>query len=127
MPFGKYSPHPFSREEMRKAIGTPLFAPGARLKVENGPDAVSLFIPRADGNLPTRAYAYDVVVTGANKAKPLVMSVFATGGNLSPGREPDAGVTRVDIPVAKIPPDDTLEIAVTPVTSLGTRGATLYL
>ena len=127
MPFGKYSPHPFSREEMRKAIGTPLFAPGARLKVENGPDAVSLFIPRADGNLPTRAYAYDVVVTGADKAKPLVMSVFATGGNLSPGREPNAGVTRVDIPVAKIPSGDTLEFVVTPVTSLGTRGVALSL
>ena len=122
MPLGKYAPHPFSREEMRKTIGTPQFASGARLKVKNGPDSVMLFIPRADGNSTTRAYAYDIEVTGADRARPLVMSVYATGCNLAPGHEPNGGVTTLDIPKSELPSGKTLTFAVRPLTSLGTFG-----
>jgi len=33
MPFGKYAPHPFSREELKKVIGEPQFRKGAKLEV----------------------------------------------------------------------------------------------
>ena len=34
MPFGKYEPHPFSKDELKKVIGEPQFREGAKLLVE---------------------------------------------------------------------------------------------
>ena len=106
---GKVKPHPFSREELKKAIGEPQFREGAKLVVEGG----KVKIPLADGNPKCRVYAYEVAVDGE-----LRKAVYAAGGNMGIGHETNGGVTEVEIPNQDLP----AAIAVTPLSSLGTRG-----
>lgn len=62
--------------------------------------------------------------------KTKVLAVFAAlaaftcaaGCNLGIGREPDEGVTTLDIPKPELPSGDILKFAVRPVSSLGTSG-----
>ena len=128
MPFGKGGEHPFSKEELKKAIGEPQFRQGAELAVKDvaakgdSPAAVELAIPLADANPESRVYAYDVVVAGTEKKEKLFKSVYAAGCNLGMGHEPDGGVTRLAIPVSQLPAGETLTFAVRPLSSLGTFG-----
>ena len=110
---GKVKPHPFSREELKKAIGEPQFREGAKLVVEGG----KVKIPLADGNPKCRVYAYEVAVDGE-----LRKAVYAAGGNMGIGHETNGGVTEVEIPNQDLPAGAAAAIAVTPLSSLGTRG-----
>ena len=145
MPLGAYEPHPLSQNELKKHIGEPQFRDGARLTVAEGsmpppPDrpeqpgkpALRIDIPLADANSASRVYGYDVVVaaaapTGENatlatNAPKLCKSVYAAGGNLPVGHEPNGGVTTLFVPKAQLPKGNQLIVAVRPVTSLGTSG-----
>lgn len=135
MPLGSYEPHPFSREELKKRIGEPQFREGARLAVsaasmpsppdrpeKPGKPALKVEIPLADGNPKVRVYAYDVVVAGAPESPKLFKSVYAAGGNLAMGHEPNGGVTTLFVPRAQLPAGGDLIFAVRPITSLGTAG-----
>ncbi len=89
MPFGVVSPHPFSREGLKKAAGEPQFPNGAKLsvKLEKGvgvggkvgkgvgerrdsnlelelktPTDLHISIPLANGNPKCRVYAYEVAI-----------------------------------------------------------------
>jgi predicted phosphodiesterase len=110
---GKVKPHPFSREELKKVIGEPQFREGAKLVVEDG----KVKIPLADGNPKCRVYAYEVAVDGE-----LRKAVYAAGGNMGIGHETNGGVTEVEIPNQDLPAGAAAAIAVTPLSSLGTRG-----
>ena len=110
---GKVKPHPFSREELKKVIGEPQFREGAKLVVEGG----KVKIPLADGNPKCRVYAYEVAVDGE-----LRKAVYAAGGNMGIGHETNGGVTEVEIPNQDLPAGAAAAIAVTPLSSLGTRG-----
>ena len=68
-------------------------------------------------------YAYEVVVCGDGQK--LHKVVYAAGCNMGAGREPNGGVTELDIPRSDLPPGETLTVAVRPITSLGTRGKPL--
>ncbi len=119
--------HPFSRAELKEAIGEPQFARNAKLKAEavklqDGGDAVRLSIPLADGNPDSRVYAYDVVVVGEDPKEKLFKSVYWEGVNAGIGHEPEGGVTTLEIPKSELPAGRMLTIAVRPVSSLGTRG-----
>ena len=123
MPFGRYRPHPLSRDELKKAVGEPQFGKNATLQVENvksesGGNAVKISIPRADGDPASRAYAYEVVVVGDADAPKLFKSVYARGCNLAKECE----TTTFAIPAAELPKGGRLTVAVRPVTSLGTAG-----
>ena len=139
MPFGKYKPHPFSLDELKKVIGEPQFRAGAKLevfldKIENAAnhnpvnpipkDSASLRlcvkIPLADGNPDSRVYAYEVAVAGDGQK--LHKAVYAAGCNMGIGHEPNGGVTELAIPKSDLPPGNALTISVRPITSLGTRG-----
>ena len=152
MPFGKYDPHPFSLNELKKVIGEPQFRPGAKLivsgvtsnnppKLQNSktPSSESkgvaphlcIKIPLADGNLDSRVYAYEVVVASAEPpnhptTKPpnhrTKKFVYAAGCNMGIGHEPNGGVTELAIPKSDLPSGNALIVAVRPITSLGTRG-----
>ena len=88
MPLGKYDPHPFSKDELKKVIGEPQFRAGAELTTEmfqaetqknteenpgtqTNEDSSSLClrvrIPYEDGNQKSRVYAYEIVVAGERK------------------------------------------------------------
>ena len=77
-------------------------------------------------------YGYDVVIaaaapagdaaTVAAEAPKLCKSVYAAGGNLPVGHEPNGGVTTLFVPKAQLPKGGQLIVAVRPVTSLGTSG-----
>ena len=148
MPLGK-TPHPFSKEELKKVIGEPQFRKGARLEVGwmaqgtkatkgtegtvfdgNVADVASvpevpslrLSIPLADGNPDSRVYAYEAVVVGDEGAPKLHKAVYAAGCNLGMGHEPNGGVTTLEIAASELPPGKTLTFAVRPLTSLGTSG-----
>ena len=130
MPLGAYKPHPFTRDELKKAIGTPEFGKSVKLKVESvklkdGGDAVRVAIPLADGNPNSRVFAYDVVVMGDDVEKRFFKSVYFEGCNLGIGHEPNKGVTIVDIPLSQLPAGKKLTIAVRPISSLGTKGKTI--
>ena len=115
--------HPFSREELTKAIGMPQFPPKAKVEATKTDDGnLKLVIPLADGNPDSRVFAYDVVVVGDNLSERLFKSVYFEGCNVPVGREPDSGRTVLSIPVAQLPTGKTLTIAVRPISSLGTRG-----
>ncbi|MCR5840137.1 MAG: hypothetical protein K6G94_10950 [Kiritimatiellae bacterium] len=115
--------HPFSREELKKAIGAPEFGKKAKLVVEKGTQAtIKIKIPMADGNLDSRVYAYNVVVMGDDAKARLFKNVFFSGVNCGIGLEPDKGVTTVEIPFSKLPGGKMLTIAVRPLSSLGTKG-----
>ena len=120
--------HPFSREELKKAIGVPEFGKKAKLEVKRDNAAsprLRVNIPLADGNPDSRVFAYDVVVLGDDPKKRFFKSVYFEGCNLGIGHEPDNGVTVVDIPVSELPEGKKLTIAVRPVSSLGTKGKTI--
>lgn len=147
MPLGKYDPHPFSKDELKKVIGEPQFRECAKLMVElsraetqsrggevegKEGDSASLRlcarhslrvrIPLADGNPDSRVYAYEVVVIGEAGSQKLFKAVYAAGCNMGIGHEPNGGMTTLDIPKSELPPGKTLTFAVRPLTSLGTSG-----
>ena len=150
MPLGKYDPHPFSKDELKKVIGEPQFREGAKPEVsldridrinkigktanDNPVNPVNLVqenpaspklcvrIPLADGNPDSRVYAYEVVVIGEAGSQKLFKAVYAAGCNMGIGHEPNGGVTTLDIPKSELPPGKTLTFAVRPLTSLGTAG-----
>ena len=126
LPFGKYAPHPFSKEQLKKAIGTPQFREGAQLIVKccqcenvsksnvangqlgigtgNGNHStmatITLSIPLADGNPDSRVYAYEVEVAGEGGL--LYKAVYAAGCNMGIGHETNGGITTLEIPYAEI-------------------------
>ena len=55
-------------------------------------------------------------------AAKLCKSVYAVGGNLAVGHEPNGGVTTLFVPKAQLPKGERLVVAVRPITSLGTAG-----
>ena len=127
MPFGRFEPHPFSAGELKNVIGKPQFGKIAKLKVESvklkgGEDAVRVLIPLADGNPDSRVYAYHVVVVGEARMTKLEKVVCSAGCNAGIGREPNGGVTTLDIPKSELPPGKKLAISVRPLSSLGTSG-----
>ena len=140
MPLGKYDPHPFSKDELKKVIGNPQFREGAKLIVEENfatsrltPARASasrtafvwgirVRIPLADGNPDSRVYAYEVEVTGDEGTPKLYKAIYAAGCNMGIGHEPNGGVTTLEIPKSELPPGKTLTFAVRPLTSLGTFG-----
>ena len=149
LPLGKYAPHPFSKDELKKFIGEPQFREGAKLEVENVanvemlPNAniqsqletgnigigntgnignIVIKIPLANGNPDSRVYAYEVVVIGDEGAPKLNKAVYAAGCNMGIGHEPNGGVTTLEIPKDELPPGQSLTFAVRPLTSLGTFG-----
>ena len=120
--------HPFSREELKKAIGAPEFGKNAKLelKMENSASPfLRVSIPIADGNPDSRPYAYNVVVVGDDPKARFFKSEYFSGVNSGIGHEPNNGVTTVDIPVSELPEGKKLTIAVRPVSSLGTKGKTI--
>ena len=120
--------HPFSREELKKAIGAPEFGKNAKLelKMENSASPfLRVSIPIADGNPDSRPYAYNVVVVGDDPKARFFKSEYFSGVNSGIGHEPNNGVTTVDIPVSELPVGKKLTIAVRPVSSLGTKGKTI--
>ena len=122
MPLGKYEPHPFTRDELKKAIGTPQFREGASVSLSPSESALNISIPRADGSPKSRVFLYCVKAV-AGKAPPLRKAVFATGCNMGEGREPNDGVTTLEIPVAELPKGEgPVKVSVTPCSSLGTMG-----
>ena len=154
MPLGAYKPHPFSKAELKKAIGAPEFPPKAKLDVEllslrgvsesrspvetpnlqnsktpsnesNAGKVLRISIPMADGNPDSRVYAYNVVVVGDDVKARYFKSAFFSGLNSGIGHEPNHGVTTVDIPQSALPAGKELTIAVRPVSSLGTKGKTI--
>ena len=124
MPLGKYAPHPFSKSELKKVIGEPQFRDGAKLEVseDSAPLRLCVKIPLADGNPDSRVFAYDGVVVGDASEKRLYKSVYAVGCNLGIGREPNKGVTTLEIPKSELPAGKKLTVAVRPLSSLGTAG-----
>ncbi len=122
---GLLRPHPFSKAELKKVIGEPQFRKGAKLEVVEEASAspcLRVRIPLADGNPDSRVYAYEVVVIGETGSKKLFKAVYAAGCNMGIGREPDGGVTTLEIARDELPPGKTLTFAVRPLTSLGTSG-----
>ena len=144
MPLGRRDPHPFSKDELKKAIGEPQFRKGAKLEVfldkiektaDNNPvnpvqeasasPLLRVRIPLADGNPDSRVYAYEVEVSGEDADKKLLKAVYAAGCNMGIGHEPNLGTTTLEIPRSELPPGKALTFTVTPLTSLGTRGCPL--
>ena len=150
MPLGKYDPHPFSKDELKKVIGEPQFREGAKLEVsldridrinkigktanDNPVNPVNpvqensatprlcVRIPLADGNPDSRVYAYEVEVTGDEGTPKLRKAVYAAGVNTGIGHETNGGVTTLEIAKDELPPGKSLTFAVRPLTSLGTSG-----
>lgn len=131
MPLGRFKPHPFSREELKKAVGAPEFPRQAKLLVElprrkslsqREDSEIRVKIPMADGNPGSRVYAYEIVVVGDDPKAKLRKNVFFEGVNSAAGREPNRGVTTVAIPMAELPAGKKLIVAVRPVSSLETWG-----
>ena len=148
MPLGKYDPHPFTRGELVKVIGKPQFKKDAKLGLrtvrpdansKSGneatsqpmgnstiPQSLKISIPPADGNPECRVFAYSVDVKGdAAGGARLQRVVFAKGCNMASGKEPDKGVTTLEIPKTELPTGETLTVSVTPRSCLGTSGAPL--
>jgi len=124
MPLGEYKPHPFSREELTKAVGQPEFPPKAKLEVKivNAEMGIRVKIPMADGNPDSRVYAYELVVVGDDIKARLFKNVFFSGVNSGISHEPNRGMTTVDVLQSQLPAGKTLTIAVRPISSLGTKG-----
>ena len=129
MPLGKYNPHPFSKDELKKVIGNPQFREGAKLIVEenSATSRLCVRIPLADGNPDSRVYAYEVEVTGDEGTPKLYKAVYAAGCNMGIGHEPNGGVTTIEIAKDELPPGETLTVAVRPLTSLGTAGRPIMM
>ena len=144
MPFGKYEPHPFSKDELKKVIGEPQFKRGAALEICNYGNMetkeipqfhnsiipqshnLTIKIPLADGNPDSRVYAYEVVVIGEGTQK-LFKAVYAAGCNMDISHETNGGVTTLEIPASELPPGQSLTFAVRPLTSLGTAGRPIMM
>ena len=150
MPLGKYDPHPFSKDELKKVIGEPQFREGAKLEVSldridksnkvgkaatdapvnpvnpvqenSATPRLCVRIPLADGNPDSRVYAYEIVVVGDEGTPKLCKAIYAAGCNMGIGHEPNGGVTTLEIAKDELPPGKTLTFAVRPLTSLGTSG-----
>ncbi len=125
MPFARAegAGHPFSKEELKKAIGAPQFRDGAKLEVSNsGPGGIAVKIPLADGNPDSRVYAYEIAVAGEEGSRKLFKAVYAAGCNMGTGREPNGGATTLEIAASELPPGKTLTVAARPLSSLGTNG-----
>ena len=126
LPLGQYKPSPFSREKLKKTIGTPEFGKKAKLVVEKGTQAtIKIKIPLADGNPDSRVFAYDVVVVGDDPKTRFFKSAYFEGCNVAPEHAPNNGITEVEIPVTELPAGKKLTVAVRPVSSLGTKGTTI--
>ena len=148
MPLGRYDPHPFSKDELKKVIGEPQFKRGAALEICNCGNVklcnyenmemkeisqshnstisqshnLTIKIPLADGNPDSRVYAYEVEVTGDEGTPKLCKAIYAAGVNMGIGHEPNGGVTTLEIPKSELPSGKTLTVAARPFTSLGTSG-----
>ena len=146
MPLGSFSPHPFSREGLKKAAGEPQFPNGAKLSVKlekrvgvgerrdsnlelelKTPTDLHISIPLANGNQKCRVYAYEVEIRPADSAlvtssPPVVKAIYAAGVNLGMGHEPNKGVTTLEIGRSELPKGERFVVSVTPLTSVGTRG-----
>ena len=128
MPFEKITPHPFSREGLKKAAGEPQFRAGAKLVIEEGREEgkeIKVSIPLADGNPKCRVYAYEVEIAG--KSGVVRKTIYAAGCNLGMGHEPDGGVTTLLVGKSELPKGERLSFSVTPLTSVGTRGKSISL
>ena len=126
MPLAKGGePHPFSSDALKRAIGEPQFRTDAKLNIEREKKtgAVELSIPPADGNPASRVYAFDVAVRC--EGRETFRSVYASGANMGVGHAPDGGVTKLRILPEELQGKGPFSVAVTPFTSLGTRGRTL--
>jgi len=126
MPFGRVSPHPFSKEGLKKAAGEPQFRAGAKLVVEQVKEEgkeIKVSIPLADGNPKCRVYAYEVEIAGESGV--VRKAIYAAGCNLGMGHEPDCGVTTLQVGRAELPKGERLTVSATPLTSVGTRGKTI--
>ncbi len=139
-PVGKFETKPYSRETLTKKIGTPEFSSKAKIDVskvqmpargekpgkgdkQQKEPGVRIDIPMASANSDSRVFAYDVVVMVDNDPKKrFFKSVYFSGVNCGIGREPDGGVTTVEIPLAELPAGKKLVVAVRPISSLGTKG-----
>ena len=121
MPLGRRDPHPFTKEELTKAIGEPQFRRGATLEVDAA-ERLRVRIPLADGNPASRVYAYEIAVLGEERSHRLLKAVYAAGCSLGIGHEPDGGVTELSIDNAELPSGKSLLLAVRPLSSLGTSG-----
>ena len=123
MPFEKITPHPFSREGLKKAAGEPQFRAGAKLVIEQVQEEgkeIKISIPLADGNPKCRVYAYEIEIAG--QAGVLRKAVYAAGCNLGMGHEPRGGVTTLQVGRAELPKGEKLAVSAVPLTSVGTRG-----
>ena len=87
--------------------------------------ALRVTIPNANGNPQSRVYAYEVVVVGEDPKARLFKCVFAEGVNLAYGREPNRGITTLEIPNDQLPAGKKLTIGVRPLSSLGTKGKSI--
>ena len=151
MPLGKYNPHPFSKDELKKVIGEPQFKRGAALEICNCENVklcnygnmetkeipqfhnsiipqshnLTIKIPLADGNPDSRVYAYEVVVIGEAGSQKLFKAVYAAGCNMGIGHETNGGVTTLEIAKDELPPGESLTFAVRPCSSLGTKGKSI--
>ena len=128
MPFEKITPHPFSREGLKKAAVEPQFRAGAKLVIEEGREEgkeIKVSIPLADGNPKCRVYAYEVEIAG--KSGVVRKAIYAAGCNLGMGHEPDGGVTTLLVGKSELPKGERLSFSVTPLTSVGTRGKSISL
>ena len=94
---------------------------GKKVKAKKVP-GVKVSIPHANGNPDSRVYAYEVEVAGDDQENKLCKSVYAAGCNMGIGREPNKGVTTLEIPRSELPPGKAFTIAVRPLSSLGTSG-----
>ena len=123
MPFGMATPHPFSREGLKKAAGEPQFRAGAKLVIEEVKEEgkeMKISMPLADGNPKCRVYAYEVEIAGESGV--VRKAIYAAGCNLGMGHEPDCGVTMLQVGRAELPKGKKFTISATPLTSVGTRG-----
>lgn len=121
--------HPFSREELRKRIGTPAFRSGERLEIAecldgSGRQTFKVGIPLADANEDSRVYAYDVFVSCGGERK-MHKAVYAAGCNMGTGRRINGGKTELFIAKNELPQSGTLTFSAVPLTSLGTSGGML--
>ena len=132
--------HPFSREELKKVIGTPQFRKGAKLAFPAlSGSCVKIQIPLADGCPESRVYGYKIEVVGRkagereggdaclqdrkpSDSQTLVKAVYAVGANMGAGQEPNGGITELDMPKSELPSGNMLIFTVTPFTSLSTFG-----
>ena len=123
MPFGTVSPHPLSKEGLKKAAGEPQFRAGAKLVIEQVQEEgkeIKISIPLADGNPKCRVYAYEIEIAG--QAGVLRKAIHAAGCNLGMGHEPRGGVTTLQVGRAELPKGEKLAVSAVPLTSVGTRG-----